>query len=99
MSFSSSSHFHSHVCCKVSSGSSDSRTKDDMKQELKEKQAELKRLQFDLDMERGHVKILKHDNDRLRRAAVELVPSHLHSLFLFMYDLATNSRTRRRIHF
>jgi hypothetical protein len=53
--------------------------------ELKDAQAEIKRLKFDLDMERGHVNILKHDNYMLRQSAVELV----------LFGVNTNESSKR----
>jgi hypothetical protein len=35
--------------------------------------AQIKRLEFELEMEQGHVKILKHDNKLLRQMTVDMV--------------------------
>ncbi|RCI06071.1 hypothetical protein CU098_013416 [Rhizopus stolonifer] len=37
-----------------------------------EQEAHIKRLEFELEMEQGHVKILKHDNKMLRQMAVDM---------------------------
>lgn len=53
---------------------------DELKAEIKklneknvEQQVRIKQLEFELEMEQGHVKILKHDNKVLRQTAVEMV--------------------------
>lgn len=43
-------------------------------------EAELKRLRLDLDMERGQVNILRHENQLLRQQTVDLVGSRNRSL-------------------
>lgn len=35
--------------------------------------AKIKKLEFDLEMEQGHVNILRHDNQSLRKLAVDMV--------------------------
>lgn len=35
--------------------------------------AKIKKLEFDLEMEQGHVNILRHDNQSLRKRAVDMV--------------------------
>lgn len=38
-----------------------------------EQQIHIKKLEFELEMEQGHVKILKHDNKLLRQMTVDMV--------------------------
>ena len=38
-----------------------------------EQEAHIKKLEFELEMEQGHVNILKHDNKMLRQMAVDMV--------------------------
>jgi hypothetical protein len=42
-------------------------------QRIQEQSTALKKLRFDLEMERGQVNILRHDNQRLKQLTVELV--------------------------
>ncbi|KAI9469711.1 MAG: hypothetical protein EXX96DRAFT_587172 [Benjaminiella poitrasii] len=41
-------------------------------EKCRQQEAEIKKLEFELEMEQGHVKILKHDNKMLRQMAVEM---------------------------
>lgn len=38
-----------------------------------EQQAQIKKLEFELEMEQGHVKILRHDNKLLKQMTVDMV--------------------------
>ncbi len=38
-----------------------------------EQQTRIKKLEFELEMEQGHVKILRHDNKTLRQMTVDMV--------------------------
>lgn len=38
-----------------------------------EQEARTKKLEFELEMEKGHVKILRHDNKALKQMAVDMV--------------------------
>ncbi|KAI7907247.1 uncharacterized protein BX663DRAFT_495306 [Cokeromyces recurvatus] len=41
-------------------------------EKCRQQETEIKKLEFELEMEQGHVKILKHDNKMLRQMAVEM---------------------------
>lgn len=50
-----------------------------------QQEARIKKLEFDLEMEQGHVNILRHDNQMLRQMTVDMVISHIYiyaSLFI-----------------
>lgn len=38
-----------------------------------QQEARIKKLEFDLEMEQGHVNILRHDNQMLRQMTVDMV--------------------------
>ncbi|CEJ02624.1 hypothetical protein RMCBS344292_16624 [Rhizopus microsporus] len=50
-----------------------------------EQEARIKKLEFELEMEKGHVKILKHDNKALKQMAVEMWQNKRKSLFRINY--------------
>lgn len=37
----------------------------------------IKKLKLEVDIEHGRVKILRHDNEQLKKAAAQMVPTHL----------------------
>jgi hypothetical protein len=43
---------------------------------IKSQQAVIKKLNFELEMEQGHVNILRHDNQMLRQMTVDMVNHH-----------------------
>lgn len=59
-----------------------------------------KKLEFDLEMEEGHVNILRHDNQSLKKSAVNMVCTLCH-VYHGLLTLVTDCsyRTRRGIHF
>jgi DNA-binding protein YbaB len=52
-----------------------------------QQEACIKKLEFELEMEQGHVKILRHDNKLLRQMTVDMVTSYI--LTLNIYKLTT----------
>lgn len=75
-----------------------------MHEKYVQQQAQIKKLEFELEMEQGHVKILKHDNKLLKQMTVDMVRRriniHLLNIYLIIiYVLECYGRTRRRIYF
>lgn len=44
-----------------------------------QQEAQIKKLEFELEMEQGHVKILRHDNKLLRQMTVDMVNYYMYN--------------------
>lgn len=51
-----------------------------------QQEALIKKLEFELEMEQGHVKILRHDNKLLRQTTVDMVNDTQITLILRLID-------------
>lgn len=51
-----------------------------------QQEALIKKLEFELEMEQGHVKILRHDNKLLRQTTVDMVNDTQITLILMLID-------------
>lgn len=64
---------------------------------IKSQQAVIKKLNFELEMEQGHVNILRHDNQMLRQMTVDMVNNYhaLSSCILLTDPLLTSIYAER----
>jgi hypothetical protein len=56
----------------------------------------LKKMKMELDLESGRVKILRHDNEQLRKSAVDLVPLFLKLFWQFLIGHSMLNKNARK---